>query len=261
MSAPTNTNLTLAALAWREGEHLTKCFASLRLLRELTNASTLIVLDATSDQATADIAHKVADQVLSHPFQNFSSQRNYALDAVTTEWVFFIDPDERMTRALSHELLQVIASGSAAAYRVPRRNILFGKEVRHTGWSPDYQVRLLRTDRCRYDEAQEVHEVPLVDGSISTLEHPLIHFNYATWRHFIAKQTAYAPLEARALLAAGHRAHLRSFLGQPAREFKRRFIEYQGYRDGVLGLSLSLAMSIYRLLTYWHLYRLQESRS
>jgi hypothetical protein len=120
-------------------------------------------------------------------------------------------------------------------------------------------VRLLRTDRCRYDETQAVHEVPIVEGSIGTLKHPLIHFNYATWRQFVAKQRSYAPLEARALYAAGHRAHLRSFIGQPLREFKRRFFEYRGYKDGLLGFELSLAMSAYRLFVCWHLYRLQKS--
>ncbi len=260
MKVPIDAKLTIAALAWREGEHLRKCFTSLQPVRGRAGAHTVIVLDSTADARTAEIAHRVADIVSTHPFQNFSSQRNYALDAVSTEWVFFIDPDERMTPALAQEILQVIGRGADAAYRVPRRNILFGKEVRHTGWSPDYQVRLLRVESCRYNETQEVHEVPIVNGSVGTLEHPLIHFNYATWRQFIAKQRSYAPLEARALYAAGHRAHLYSFVGQPLREFKRRYIEYKGYKDGLLGLALSLAMSAYRLLTTWHLSRLQSQK-
>lgn len=260
MNSHLNGSLTVAALAWREGEHLAKCFASLRPLLEQTNAATLIVLDADTDQATAKLAHNVAQRVLTHEFENFACQRNVALDAVSTEWVFFIDPDERMTSALAKEITSLVRSGTQAAYRVPRRNILFGKEVRHTGWSPDYQVRLLRTGMCRYDESQAVHEVPLVEGSIGTLANPLIHFNYETWRQFISKQKSYAPLEARALYAAGHSTHLRSFVGQPAREFKRRFIDYKGYKDGLLGLSLSLAMSAYKLLTYWHLYRLGKRR-
>jgi hypothetical protein len=260
MSIQPNGNLTIAALAWREGEHLAKCFASLRSLVEQTNAEAVIVLDAEADEITSKIAHNVARRVLTHEFVNFARQRNVALDAVSTEWVFFIDPDERMTPALAQEIATLVRSGTHAAYRVPRRNILFGKEVRHTGWFPDYQVRLLRTDRCRYDESQEVHEVPLVDGTIGTLAKPLIHFNYDTWRQFISKQKSYAPLEARALHAAGHSARLRSFIGQPVREFKRRFVDYKGYNDGLLGLSLSVAMSAYKLLTYWHLYRLRKRR-
>ncbi len=261
MNSNLQPGLTVAALAWREGEHLAKCFASLRPLLQLTHARTLIVLDAEADQRTEKIARDVAQRVLTRRFENFSRQRNFALDSVSTEWVFFIDADERMTPALAKEVATHLASGADAAYRVPRRNILFGKEVRHTGWWPDYQVRLLQTARCRYDETQAVHEVPQVQGSTGTLTNPLIHFNYDTWGQFVAKQKSYAPLEARALHAAGHVAHLRSFLGQPAREFKRRFFDYEGYKDGPLGLNLSLAMSAYKLLTYWHLYRLRKRRT
>ncbi|HVG00425.1 MAG TPA: glycosyltransferase family 2 protein [Chloroflexia bacterium] len=256
MSAPTQTSLTVVALAWREGAHLAKCFASLGPLIELTQAHTLIVLDTDADTTTAGIAHRVAQTVLSHKFDNFARQRNFALDAVTTEWVFFIDADERMTRPLAGEVAACAHDWTHAAYRVPRRNILFGKEVRHTGWWPDHQVRLLQTAGCRYDETRGVHEVPQVQGSIGTLSNPLIHFNYETWGQFVSKQRSYAPLEAQALHAAGQEARLRSFLGQPAREFKRRFVDYQGYKDGALGLGLSLAMSAYKFLTYWHLYRL-----
>ncbi|HEX8217870.1 MAG TPA: glycosyltransferase family 2 protein [Chloroflexia bacterium] len=256
MSAPKPTGLTVAALAWREGAHLAKCFASLNPLLELTGAQTLIVLDGEADTSTSESARRVAGTVLTRRFDNFARQRNFALDAVTTKWVFFIDADERMTPALAVEIAALVRNGNDAAYRVPRRNILFGKEVRHTGWWPDHQVRLLQTARCRYDEAQGVHEVPHVQGSIGTLSNPLIHFNYETWRQFVAKQRSYAPLEARSLQAAGQKARLRSFVGQPAREFKRRYIDYQGYKDGRLGLGLSLAMSAYKFLTYWHLYRL-----
>ncbi|HYP20367.1 MAG TPA: glycosyltransferase family 2 protein [Chloroflexia bacterium] len=256
MSTPIQVGLTVVALAWREGDHLAKCFASLRQLVELTQAHTLIVLDGDADTKTAGIAGRVAQTVLTREFDNFARQRNFALDAVTTEWVLFIDADERMTHPLAAEITACIQGGTDAAYRVPRRNILFGKEVRHTGWWPDHQVRLLQTARCRYDETRGVHEVPQVQGSIGTLSNPLIHFNYETWRQFISKQRSYAPLEAQALHAAGQEARLRSFLGQPAREFKRRFVDYEGYKDGPLGLGLSLAMSAYKFLTYWHLYRL-----
>lgn len=256
MSAREAGSLTIAALAWREGEHLEKCFASLRPLLEFTNADTLIVLDASADSETKRIARRVARRVVTNQFENFSRQRNAALNSVSTEWVFFIDADERITGALAWEIAATLQSGAHAAYRVPRRNFLFGKEVRHTGWSPDYQVRLLRTASCRYDATQAVHEVPLVEGSTGTLRHPLVHFNYETWRQFLAKQRAYAPLEARALYAAGQRARLRSLAGQPAREFKRRFIDYEGYRDGFLGFGLSLAMAAYKLVVYWRLFRL-----
>ena len=252
-------SLTIAALAYREGEHLRRCFASLRDLIDQTGANTLVILDdGAADELTAKIAVEVAACVLRNSFVNFSQQRNFALDAIDTQWVFFIDPDERMTPKLAREIAHLIKSPDAAAYRVPRRNVLFGREVRHTGWYPDYQIRLLEVSKCRYDTSREVHELPEVEGSIGTLRHPLVHYNYSSWRQFLSKQLSYAPLEAKALYAAGHRARPRSFIGQPVREFNRRFVEHKGYKDGLLGLVLSIAMAAYRFLTYWHLFRLQR---
>lgn len=248
--------LTIVALAWQEGEHLRKCFASVKLLVEMTGAQTLVVLDAEADALTAQLAREVAQRVRVAKFDSFAAQRNRALSLAETDWVFFIDADERMTPELAREVAQVLLEGSSAAYRVPRRNILFRHEVRHTGWWPDYQVRLLKRTSSKYNEARPVHEVPEVGGSIGTLKEPLVHFNYDNWQQFVSKQLYYAPLEAQLLFAEGMRARRRSFLGQPLREFKRRFIDYRGYRDGLLGLELSAAMSVYKVLVYWHLRRL-----
>lgn len=261
MSSYNGPSLTIVALAWREGEQLAKCFASLRPLLRITGADTLVLLDSQADLLTTDVAHWVANHVAVAHFDNFAAQRNRALALCSTEWVFFIDADERITPALAEEIVSVLEREQEAAYRVPRRNILFGHEVRHTGWSPDYQVRLLKRTACRYDEKRQVHEVPEVAGSTGTLREPLTHFNYTTWRQFIEKQRSYAPLEARAMYAEGRRARVRSLLGQPLREFKRRFIEFKGYRDGPLGFELSVAMAAYSLLAYWHLLRLQRSKS
>jgi hypothetical protein len=118
---------------------------------------------------------------------------------------------------------------------------------------------LLLRSRARYDESREVHEVPEFDGPLCDLNEPLIHFNYKTWGQFVRKQRSYAPLEAAALYASGARARPRSLVGQPLREFKRRFLEHEGFRDGLLGLALSLAMAAYRADVYRRLWLLQRS--
>jgi glycosyltransferase involved in cell wall biosynthesis len=255
-----DTRLTIIALAWNEARYLGPCFRSLRPLIELTLAETLILLDDEADEATRVAARKVARRVEASRFVNFAAQRNRALELAGTEWVFFIDADERCSKPLSKEIAAALDRAECDAFRVPRRNILFGREVRHTGWWPDYQVRLLRRARAHYDERRQVHEYPQVAGETCTLLSPLIHFNYESWEQFIRKQRSYAPLEAAALYQQGHRARLRSYIGQPLREFKRRFIDYQGYRDGLLGLELSFAMAAYRAATYRHLRRLERDK-
>ncbi len=250
--------LTIVALARNEARHLGPCFRSLQSLRSRPGVGTLIVLDSRVDEATEAVARTVADRVIVSEFVNFSVQRNRALDAAKGEWVFFIDADERCTPALAQEIIEALDQSEYAAFRAPRRNILFGHEVRHTGWWPDYQVRLLKRDSCRYDETREVHELPVVAGRTGTLAEPLIHYNYETWGQFVRKQWAYARYDAKALYATGRRASPRNMLGQPLRELKRRFIDYQGYKDGLLGLTLSIAMGIYTAETYRQLWRIQR---
>lgn len=258
MTAPTENRLTIIALARSEAKHLGPCFKSLQTLTSQLGVNTLIVLDSRADQATETVARTVADRVLVSEFVNFSVQRNRGLDAAQTEWVFFIDPDERCTPALAQEVAKAIGQDEYAAFRVPRRNILFGHEVHHTGWWPDYQVRLLKRDCCRYDETRQVHELPIVFGKTGALTEPLIHYNYKTWRQFVKKQWAYAKYDARALYVSGRRARLRNMLGQPLRELKRRLVDYEGYKDGLLGVALSLAMGLYVAETYRQLWRLQR---
>jgi (heptosyl)LPS beta-1,4-glucosyltransferase len=257
MSQPANS-LTIVALVRNEIDHIAPCFSSLRPLVELTGAETLIVLNDEADTDVEEAACGAAGRVVRSRFVNFSEQRNCGLDLASSEWVFFIDVDERCTQDLAREIARAISRTECDAFRVPRRNFLFGNEVRHTGWWPDYQVRLLRRSQARYDPARAVHEFPIVSGPTCTLLHPLIHYNYEHWAHFIAKQRAYAPLEARALLESGQRARMRSLVGQPLREFKRRYIDYRGYRDGTLGLTLSIAMAIYRADVYRRMLALQR---
>jgi glycosyltransferase involved in cell wall biosynthesis len=252
--------LTIVALAWNETEHLRGCFASLKLLIHLTGAETLVLFDSAGDDATLSVAREVADRVVIADFDNFARQRNRALDATRSKWVFFIDADERCTPKLAQEIAQAMDNPQYAAYQVPRRNILFGHEVRHTGWSPDYQLRLLERERCLYDESRLVHELPTVQGEIGTLKSRLVHYNYDTWGQFIAKQSAYSQLEAQTLYASGRRASVKSVLGQPLRVLKRRFIDYKGYRDGILGAALSIAMALHAAQTYLKLWSLQHSR-
>ena len=121
-------------------------------------------------------------------------------------------------------------------------------------------MRLLKRTKAHYDESREVHELPEVEGEIGTLTEPLIHFNYDSWSQFFRKQWEYANFEARALDKAGRVGRPRNMIGQPLRVFKKRFIDYQGYKDGLLGLALSLAMSIYSAETYRRLWLLQRSR-
>jgi glycosyltransferase involved in cell wall biosynthesis len=250
--------LTIAILAANVADHLPPCFASLRPLIAQTNALTLVILNQDGDVATARAARSLADTVVERPFENFSRQRNYALELAKTDWLLFIDADERLTSDLCDEIATALRRDSGAGWRVPRRNFLFGQEMRHTGWWPDYQLRLMRPAVSHYDDSRQVHEYPVVTGEVYSLLNPLIHFNYANWGQFIEKQRTYAPLEAAALYSDGVRANPRRLVGQPLRELHRRLVTYQGWRDGLHGIALSIAMALYHFDVYRRLRKLDR---
>jgi hypothetical protein len=163
--------------------------------------------------------------------------------------MFFVDADERVSSALAEEVRQVVAAsqpGGPYGYWIPRKNVIFGHTMRAAGWYPDHQLRLLHRDHARYDEARPVHEVVVLDGpAAGFLSQPFIHFNYQSIHQFVRKQRRYTAFEAAELLASRGRPRVRALLGQPAREFWRRYVALRGWQDGPVGLLLSLAMAYF----------------
>jgi hypothetical protein len=158
----------------------------------------------------------------------------------------------RAATAVANEVQSVTLRGDlqVAGYWIPRRNIIFGKEIRFTGWSPDYQPRVLRKGKARFDPARQVHELVVWDGAVGYLREPLIHLNYETLAQFRAKQIKYTQYEAQVWFNEGKRAHLRGVIGQPVREFLRRYISLQGWRDGAHGFLLSALMAYYAFVRW-----------
>jgi len=224
--------------------------------------SLLVVVDDRTVDATAELAVRHGARVEVRPFQDFARQRNAALELAASDWVLFVDDDEVVTPELAEEARRAVDAGEPdiAGYWVPRRNILFGRWVRHTGWGPDYQLRLLRSRDARYREDRTVHELVDLHGKAGYLSSPLVHYNYATLKEFLHRQRRYARMEAADMRRRGLRIKPWSYLLQPWRQFWRRFITWEGYRDGVLGLVLSSLMAYYELVTYLELRRLWRSQ-
>jgi len=225
--------VTAAVLAANNEDDIDGCLASLAWADAL-----LVVLDTRSVDRTAERARAHGARVVPHPFHDFGAQRNFALAQADTEWVFFLDTDERCTPALAAELREAAARDDLDGWWVPRRNIIFGDEIRHGGWYPDHQLRLLRRSRARYDPHRQVHEVVLLDGETGYLDEPLIHYNYRSVAQFSAKQRQYVALEAQIRYQDGVRPRPWTYVLQPLREFWRRYVTLQGYRDGWAGMRL-----------------------
>ena len=232
--------LTVGVLARDNEQEIVECLESVAWADE-----TLVVLDTRSTDRTEFLARSLGARVVRSEFRNFAQQREHGLSQVASEWLFYVDTDERASPELGAEIRRVIAEEDRGGWWVPRRNIIWGREVRHGGWYPDYQLRLLRVGRAHYDPTREVHEVVNLEGCEGHLRSPLLHYNYRTVDQFAAKQRQYVGLEAGIRHKQGIRPKPWTYLLQPLREFWRRYVRLRGYCDGVTGLLLSVLVAYY----------------
>lgn len=245
--------LTAIILTLNEEKHIEDCIHSLDWVDEV------VVFDSFSADETTALAEAAGAAVLQHPFENYAQQRNAALDAVQTDWVFFVDADERGSDELAVEIRQVTADGGKTAWFVPRHNIIFGKVTLGAGWYPDYQLRLFRHGLVRFE--RPVHEIAAVQGDTGYLENPLLHYNYEDKAQFQATQEAYTAFDAGILYRDGVRVRPHHYLSQPWRQFWWRYVTLKGYADGWHGLRLSAYMAFYEAVKYRKLAQLWKDNN
>lgn len=223
-------------------------------------ADEIIVVDNSSTDKTSAIAKKYTKKVFiqkNSPL-DIDRQKNYGFSKATKEWTLSLDADERVTPELAEEIKEVIKHDSSAAYFIPRKNIIFGKEILHTGWYPDYQLRLFKSGKGTFTK-QHFHEDITVEGLKEYLHTDLIHLNYESIQQFISRNfLVYAKNEAIAKLQGGYVFSYTDVLWFPAKEFLSRYFAREGYKDGFHGLVLSLLMSAYHLLVFAYIWEKQN---
>jgi glycosyltransferase involved in cell wall biosynthesis len=238
--------LTAVVLTHDEEQHLPDCLASLAW------APRRLVFDSFSSDSTLAIARAAGARIEQRTFDSYAGQRDAALAAAGTEWVLFVDADERVPPALAAEV-QTVLDRPEPGWWIPRHNYIFGRLTRHAGWYPDYQLRLLRPALARYDPERPVHELVLLDSPLPAghLTQPFIHLNYETVSEFIGKQRVFAAYDVERLRMQGVRARPHHLVTQPLRQFYWRLVTLQGWRDGLHGLRLSALMAWFE----WEKYR------
>ena len=227
------TGLSVIVITKNEAHHLADC------LRSVDFADEIIVVDSGSQDGTTEIAEAAGARVaIVDDWPGFGPQKNRALDLATQPWVFSIDADERVTPELRDEILRTLVAPQMAAYRVPRLSEFCGKPIRHSGWWPDYVVRLFRRDAARFTEVP-VHERVEHAGPAGTLSACLLHYPYRDLDALIAKTNRYSGDAARAMAARGKRVGIFGVIGHSVWTFFRIYFLRRGFLDGRHGFVLA----------------------
>lgn len=271
-------NLVVVIPTLNEELHIARAVKSARQL------GPVVVVDCGSTDRTQGLAIELGAEVVEHQWEGYAAQKNWALSQIAhrADWVLFMDADEWIPAELAREIRTAIAS-PFAGFHLPRRNVFEGRVLRHAWWYPDYQLRLFRTDRGRFED-RLVHEHVIVDGSAGFLTNPLMHENLKGLDAFLDRHARYADLEAREIIkdrsgqTAGQRRgrllgtwpERRRFLktriwyqlpARPAVRFVWMFFIKRGFLDGRQGLVYCQLIAAYEAMIDARLLELERGSS
>ncbi len=224
-------------------------------------ADEIVVVDSFSTDRTAEICREYTDKVFSFEWSGFSEQKNRAVSLTTNPWVLVLDADERVTRELKDEILDVIKDKSSMdGYYLPRKNYFARRWIKHGGWWPDYTLRLFRREKGLF-EAREVHESIKVLGSTGYLKNPIEHYTYKGIDDYLKRMQTYSTLAAKELLKKGRRANIFDIIFRPPATFFRMFFLQLGMLDDIYGIILAYLYSVYTYKKYWKLREMRKQNT
>jgi len=233
--------LSVVMAAHDEAAILEDCLAHLEGF-----ADEIVVVDADSADATAAVAARRADRVISSPnHAMLEINKNVAMRAATRCWVLVLDPDERISPRLRAQIRAVVDRDeeSVSGYWMPRRNYILGRWMRTMGMYPASQLRLVRNGAGRFSETD--HHLPMaVDGAAGYLSGDLVHLSDETLGEILGKRVRYADFAAGQMHARGERFRASRVATAPLRAFATQYLLLGGWLEGTRGL-LYAASSAY----------------
>ena len=246
--------ISATVITLNEERHIRQCLESLQGI-----ADEIIVVDSGSQDATLEIAAELGARTTVHEWMNYAEQKNFASSLATHEWILSLDADECLSPVLRQDILQAKQNSTqAAAFEFPRKAFYLGRWIEHSGWYPDYKIRLFLKSKARW-EGRFVHEALRVDGPIVRLPGDLLHYSCESISEHLRTLDRYTTLAAEDLWHQRKPSGWTQLLGSAIAAFFKTYWLKQGFRDGRQGLVIACFASYYNLVKYAKLWELQQA--
>ena len=242
------TKISVVINTLNEETNLPKALGSIKSF-----ADEIVVVDMKSDDQTVEIAKKLGARVFEHKKTGYvEPARNFALGKAKGDWILILDADEEVSVKLALKLKKIASKPSADYYRLPRKNIIFGKWIKHSRWWPDYNIRFFRKGSVSWSEI--IHSVPTTKGKGLDLDavegNAVIHNHYSSISQYVDRMNRYTSEHAKNSVAEGYKFDWQDLIKRPANEFVSRYFQGEGYKDGVHGLALAGLQASSELVMY-----------
>jgi (heptosyl)LPS beta-1,4-glucosyltransferase len=231
-----------------EEKNLPRAITSIRDI-----ADEIIVVDMHSDDKTQDVARSLGAKVYEHERTGYvEPARNFAIEKASGGWILILDADEQVPDSLAEKIKEIIGKPEADFFRLPRKNIIFAKWIRHSRWWPDYNIRFFKKGFVSWSEI--IHSIPTTKGVGCDLPaseaNAIVHHHYDSVEQYIDRLNRYTTHHSKLLIKGGYKFNWKDAIKEPASEFLGRYFQEEGYKDGIHGLALSLLQSFSELTMY-----------
>lgn len=239
-------------LAKNEEDNIEDCIKSVSWCNEV------IVIDDKSTDKTEAKAKKLKTKVISHPLENdFSKQRNFAIEQAKSDWILFIDADERVPKELAQEIKKILENPKdITGFYVKRHDYMWGKFLKYGETGDLYLLRLAKRNSGKW--IGKVHESWNAVGKVGELRFPLLHFPHATVGEFLFEINFYSTLRAQELKAKKVKTTWWQIVVYPKAKFIQNYVLRFGFLDGTQGLILAIMMSMHSFLVRGKLWLLWQ---
>ncbi len=266
-----------------EGKNIARC------LDHLTWADEVVVVDSGSKDDTVTISRQYGATVADFRWNGaWPKKKNWALRNLPwrNEWILIVDADEWITPELADEIIRTVKNPKHEGYYINRRFIFMGGWIKHCGYYPSWNLRLLRRGKGEYEQLteigdtgsgdNEVHEHVKVDGSVGYLENDMLHFAFPSIQVFMEKHNRYSNweamvqykgVEAEGLVQGNAQLSRRRWLKnlsrrmpfRPMLRFLYSYIFQGGFLDGRPGYVFCRLLAIYEYLSVAKYYELKQA--
>lgn len=246
--------VSLIVITKNEEANIADCLRSADFVDEA------VVVDALSEDGTAEIASRLGARVIVEPWRGYAAAKNRALELAFGPWVLSLDADERLSPELKQEILRVLSQTDpkVSGYLIPRRSLFLGRWMKASGFWPDYQLRLFLKEKARFEDVP-VHESVKVLGDTGRLQFPIMHYAYLSLDQYFEKMLRYARLSA-AQVAAKKRVGMGSVFGHGLAMFMKRYIQKLGFLEGPQGFALALLSAFHESAKYLYAWEFQKNQ-
>ena len=235
-------DLTVVILTKNEEKNVSAVIKNAMLLTEK-----VLIVDSGSTDKTVIFAEENGAKVVCRAWDNdFGAQRNFALEYVETDWVLYLDADERMNYELMASIKKVVEEDKEAVYQFERRTSAFGKEFKYGVLSPDTVKRMFPTAKAKWQG--KVHEDVKSDLPVVKLAGYLKHYTYKDFDQYINKMNAYSSIWAKE--SNKNASFIKDLVLRPYFAFFKMYVLKRGFLEGWLGFVLSVNYSVYTLNKY-----------